>query len=82
MSERVLISGEPNRSGAGRDMGRQCVLPGEHLLFWWGGLLAPLENRTAEGEPQAGREQRWADLWIVLKTQGRGSLVTEWRRKP
>ena len=82
VSERVLISGEPNRSEAGRDMGRQCVLPGEHLLLWWGELLTPLENRTAEGEPQAEREQRWADLRIVLKTQGRGSLVTAWRRKP
>jgi hypothetical protein len=32
MGERGLISGEPNRSEAGRDMGRCCVLPGEALL--------------------------------------------------
>jgi hypothetical protein len=50
-TRRVLISGEPNRSGAGRDMGRQCVLPGEGLLLCWGQLLGPVENRIAEGEP-------------------------------
>jgi len=30
--ERGLISGEPNRSEVGRDMGRMCVLPREALL--------------------------------------------------
>ena len=51
MTRRVLISGEPNRSGAGRDMGRQCVLPGEDLLLCWSQLLGPVENRIAEGVP-------------------------------
>jgi len=31
--EQDLISGEPNRSEAGRDMGRWCVLPREALLI-------------------------------------------------
>ncbi len=31
-AERDLISGEPNRSEVGRDMGRLCVLPREALL--------------------------------------------------
>jgi hypothetical protein len=53
--ERALISGEPNRSGAGRDMGRQCSLPREDLLLWWGPLLAPVENRPVEGEPRGGK---------------------------
>jgi hypothetical protein len=51
LTRRVLISGEPNRSGAGRDMGRQCVLPGEDLLLCWSQLLGPVENRIAEGVP-------------------------------
>ena len=51
LTKRVLISGEPNRSGAGRDMGRQCVLPGEDLLLCWGQLLVAVENRIAEGVP-------------------------------
>jgi hypothetical protein len=51
MTRRVLISGEPNRSGAGRDMGRQCVLPGEGLLLCASQLLTRVENRIAEGEP-------------------------------
>ena len=51
LTRRVLISGEPNRSGAGRDMGRQCVLPGEDLLLCWGQLRAAVENRIAEGVP-------------------------------
>lgn len=51
MTRQVLISGEPNRSGAGRDMGRQCVLPGEDLLLCWSQLLGPVENRIAEGVP-------------------------------
>jgi len=32
---RGLISGEPNRSEVGRDMGRWCVLPREALLHWY-----------------------------------------------
>ena len=32
--ERVLISGEPTRSEAGRYMERKYVLPGEALLLW------------------------------------------------
>lgn len=52
LTKRVLISGEPNRSGAGRDMGRQCVLPGEDLLLCWGQLLAAVENQIAEGVPR------------------------------
>jgi hypothetical protein len=32
MGERDLISGKPNRSEVGRDMGRWCVLPREALL--------------------------------------------------
>jgi len=51
LTKRVLISGEPNRSEAGRDMGRQCVLPGEDLLFCSSQLLAGVENRIAEGVP-------------------------------
>jgi len=51
LTKRALISGEPNRSGAGRDMGRQCVLPGEDLLLCWGQLLVAVENRIAEGVP-------------------------------
>ena len=51
LTKRVLISGEPNRSGAGRDMGRQCVLPGEDLLLCSGRLRAGVENRMAEGVP-------------------------------
>ncbi len=31
--EQGLISGGPNRSEVGRDMGRWCVLPGEALLI-------------------------------------------------
>jgi len=34
-----LISGEPNRSEVGRDMGRWCVLPMEALLHWYLKLL-------------------------------------------
>jgi hypothetical protein len=30
--ERGLISGEPNRSEVGQDMGRMCALPREALL--------------------------------------------------
>ena len=33
--ERVLISGEPTRSEAGRDMERKYVLPRETLLLWY-----------------------------------------------
>ena len=51
MTKRALISGEPNRSGAGRDMGRQCVLPGEDLLLCSSQLQAGVENRIAEGVP-------------------------------
>ena len=51
LTKRVLIFGEPNRSGAGRDMGRQCVLPGEDLLLCWGQLWAAVENLIAEGVP-------------------------------
>lgn len=51
MTKRVLISGEPNRCGAGRDMGRQCVLPGEDLLLCSSRLLAGVENQVAEGVP-------------------------------
>ena len=51
LTKRVLISGEPNRSGAGRDMGRQCVLPGEDLLLCSSQPLAGVENRIAEGAP-------------------------------
>jgi hypothetical protein len=40
------------------------------------------KTKSRKGNPEARREQRLADLWIVLKTQGRRSLVTEWRRKP
>ena len=32
MGVQDLISGEPNRSEVGRDMGRMCVLPREALL--------------------------------------------------
>jgi hypothetical protein len=32
VGERDLISGGPNRSEVGRDMGRCCVLPREALL--------------------------------------------------
>jgi hypothetical protein len=52
VTKRVLISGEPNRSEAGRYMGRQCVLPGEDLLLCWGQLLAAVENQIAEGVPR------------------------------
>ena len=55
MTERALISGEPNRSEAGRDMGRQCVLPGEDLLLCSGRLLAGVENPIAEGVPRGGK---------------------------
>ena len=51
MTERALISGEPNRSEAGRDMGRQCVLPGEDLLLCSSQLRAGVENRIAQGVP-------------------------------
>ena len=55
MTERALISGEPNRSEAGRDMGRQCVLPGEDLMLCSGRLLAGVENPIAEGVPRGGK---------------------------
>ncbi len=29
------------------------------------------ENRAANGDPVAGRKQRVADPWVVLRTQGR-----------
>mgnify|MGYP007134648104 FL=1 len=51
LTKRVLISGEANRCGAGRDMGRQCVLPGEDLLLCSSQLLTGVENRIAEGVP-------------------------------
>lgn len=82
MEERGLISGEPNRSEAGRDMGRCCVLPGEALLTWRRRLPETLENLTDKENPKRLRGQRVADLRVVLMIQGRRSLVTEWRIKP
>jgi hypothetical protein len=81
--ERVLISGEPNRSEAGRDMGRQCDLTrGSPPVL---ALIVSRKGHKTEprGEkPQLGKGQRAADLRVVLRTQGLRSLVTERRRKP
>ena len=55
LTKRALISGEPNRSGAGRDMGRQCVLPGEDLLLCSSQLWAGVENQVAEGVPRGNK---------------------------
>ncbi len=80
MGERGLISGEPNRSEAGRDMGRCCVLPREALLTWRRRLPETLENLTDKESPKRSRGQRVADLRVVLMIQGRRSLViTPWR---
>jgi hypothetical protein len=81
--ERVLISGEPNRGGVGRDMGRRCDLTRGNPP-----VLVPIVSRRGHkpdprGEkPQLGKGQRAADLRVVLRTQGQRSLVTERRRKP
>jgi len=81
--ERVLISGEPNRSEVGRDMGRQRDLTRgsppvlASIVFRRGHQTDPRGER-----PQLGKGQRAADLRVVLRTQGQRSLVTERRRKP
>ena len=52
VNRRDLISGEPNRCGAGRHLGRQCVLPREALLLWHRKLPQVLENRPDEENPK------------------------------
>jgi hypothetical protein len=81
--ERVLISGGPNRSEAGRHMGRRCDLTRGSPP-----VLAPrVSGRSHKTDPkrekpQLGKGQRMTDLRVVLRTQGQRSLVTAWRRKP
>lgn len=90
MTERALISGEPNRSEAGRDMGRQCVLPGEDLLLCSGRLLAGVENQIAEGVPggEEGAEVgRSADSTEDAGPKKAGNRVEEktlktWKGRP
>ena len=65
-----LISGEPNRSEAGRYMGRWCVLPREALLLWRRWIVIDVIKLDRLGEPEAGKEQRVADSRVVLMTQG------------
>ena len=78
--ERALISGRPNRSEAGRDMGRQCVLPGEDLLLCWGQLRARVENRIAEGAPggdKGAEVGRSADSTVKTGPKKPGNRVEE-----
>ena len=80
LTKRALISGEPNRSGAGRDMGRQCVLPGEDLLLCSSQLRAGVENRIAEGAPggEKGAEVgRSADSTVKTGPMKPGNRVEE-----
>ena len=50
VGERDLISGEPNRSEVGRDMGRWCVLPREALLTY-GVAASQKERRSSWNRP-------------------------------
>ena len=62
--------GKPSCSDAGTRGG--CVHPDAQRTLDLSSLPRPcIENRTANGEPGAGREQRVADPWAVLKTRGR-----------
>ena len=70
VGERGLISGEPNRSEVGRDMGEVVRLtqgsPPDLTL------KAVRDVRKADrlGDPEAVRGQRVADPRVVLMTQG------------
>jgi hypothetical protein len=80
LTRRVLISGGPKRSGAGRDMGRQCVLPGEDLLLCWSQLLGPVENRIVEGVPggdKGAEVGRSADSTVKAGPKKPGNRVEE-----
>ena len=81
-SERDPISGEAPRCEVGRDVGRRCALPREALLLWRRSRNGGARKPTRRGDPEAGREQRVADLRLVLTIRGLRSLVTVWRRKP
>jgi hypothetical protein len=52
--ERVLISGEPNRSEAGRDMGRRCDLTRGSPP-----VLAPMFPEGAIKRTRKGRNPDW-----------------------
>jgi hypothetical protein len=71
MGGQDLISGEPNQSEAGRDMGKPSCTGGRSH-----------KTEAEEENPRRRRVQRVADSRVVLRTQGRRSLATERRTKP
>ena len=61
--------GKPYCSGVEIHSGR--THPGAQRTLGYPTCCRPtLENRPGNGEPGTGREQRVADPWVVLRTQG------------
>ena len=81
-SERDPISGGAPRCEVGGDVGRRCALPREALLLWRRSRNGGARKPTRRGDPEAGREQRVADLRLVLTIRGLISPVTARRRRP
>ncbi len=66
---RVSYPGKPYCSGVDIHSGR--TYPGAQRTLGYPTCCRPtLENRPGNGEPGTGREQRVADPWVVLRTQG------------
>jgi len=63
-------------------MERWCVLLREALLHRTWKAVGQCDKTEPIRRTRCGKGQRVADSPVVLKTQGRRNLVTEWREKP